>query len=84
MNLKGKVGKVIAKKVAKAVIKEDFLKELKTTWVRILPKEFDRDKVLDDAITRIRKSDFSEAFDIVGLTREDLSKVLQEVVGERG
>jgi len=81
---KEKIGSQMAKRLAKQVGKEEFLEQLKGEW-RSLPRngnEVDIDLVIDGSMERIKKSGIKEAFDIVGITREDLKKVLVEVLRE--
>ena len=81
---KEKIGSQMAKRLAKQVGREGFLEQLKGKW-RSLPRngnETDIDLVIDGSMERIKKSGIKEAFDIVGITREDLKKVLVEVLRE--
>ena len=82
-----KVGRGMAKRLAKQIPKEDFIDQLKQEWDKSLPKngsELDIDLVVDGSMQRIRESGLGEAFDIVGITREDLVEALKEVMGKPG
>lgn len=81
---KQKIGKLMAKRLAKQIPKEDFINQLKEEWDRKLPRnrsELNIDLIVDESMKRIKKSGLGEAFDIAGITREDLVKALKEVLG---
>lgn len=73
----------LLKRLAKQVDKEEFLKQLKEQW-RPLLKSTDVGVEGAKAYARIRQSKLKDVFDIVGVTQEDIKKVVQELVSEHG
>ena len=76
----------ISEKAAKAIPSKDlFLEPLKAVWPMYLPKGgIDIDRELALAKARIRKERMGPIFESVGVTDEDLRKVLESIVKERG
>lgn len=76
----------MTKRMAKRIGKEAFLEQLKAEWARNLPgnrKSLDVEEVVNGAMQRIQKAGpFKDAFEIAGITKEDLRKVLEELVNE--
>lgn len=74
--------KWIEKRLAGRVSKKDFLEQLKLAWKgRVQTDDIDRET--DMAMERIAGSGYKEVFDKVGITREDIKKVLEEIKDER-
>lgn len=71
----------IGTRFAGKVNKKDFLEQLKLAWKgRVQTNDIDRET--DGAMERIRKSGMQKFFDKVGITREDIKKVLKEIRNE--
>jgi len=71
----------LLRKLAKQIDKEEFLKQLKDAW-RPLLKSKSVARETSIAYARVRQSDMKEVFDIVGITEEDIRKVIRGIVDE--
>lgn len=73
--------KWIGRRLAEKVDKKDFLGQLKLAWKgRVATNNIDRET--DKALERIVKSGYKEVFDRVGITREDIKRVLEKIRDE--
>ncbi len=70
-------------RLAGSIDKETFLKQLKEQWRPYVKKGSDIDDEVTRARVRINSSDFKEAFDKVGVTDDDLKRVLKELQDEK-
>lgn len=80
-----KVGKFLAKRLAKQVGKEGFLEQLKAEWRAQLPKNkdmIDVEVIIGGSLDRIQRSGFKDVFDAAGITEADLREALLEVIRE--
>lgn len=70
-------------KVAGHIDKEDFLKQLKSAWKSELKhKHINVDHEAKGAMTRINESDASKVFLKVGVTEDDVRRLLSEIKSE--
>ena len=76
------MGRELAKQLAKRMSKEDFLAQLKEAWASTLHGT-DVDKVTEDAKRRIHSSGQEDLFKAVGVTDDDLRRVVKEIIDER-
>lgn len=85
MGLFEKLGKnkLIAKQVAKKVPKEDFLSQLKAAWAPTIGKNSNTESEVETALDRIKKSGYEDVFKTVGITREDIKQVIEEIKNEK-
>ena len=74
---------LLARITASKIKKEDFLAQLKPQWAPLIKKTADTEEELRVARTRIRKSGFESVYKIVGVTDDDLRKVIEEIKGEK-
>lgn len=73
--LKGRV-----EKLAKKVDKEDFLEQLKEQWRPLIRKDSNIEVELKKAMERIKSpGPFSKAFEIVGITKDDIKRILKQL-----
>ena len=81
-----KLSASMTKRMARRIGKEAFLEQLKAEWAHSLPgnrRDSDVEEVVNGAMQRIQKAGpFKETFGTVGITREDLKKVLEELINE--
>ncbi len=69
--------------LASNISKDNFLKQLKSQWAPLL-KTDDIDRGTNKAWERVQRSGpFLIAFNKVGITKEDIRKVITEIVEER-
>ena len=71
--------KLMAKFLAKKISKEDFLEELKDAWSEVVNKNSDVERELKKAQERIKKSGYEDVFKTVGITEDDLRKVITDI-----
>jgi hypothetical protein len=69
--------------IAKSVSKQAFLDQLKPAWKQNLHGDFDIESELEKAKKRIKKSHQEKLFKTIGITDEDIRKVLQEIKDEK-
>lgn len=77
------LNKMLAYQLAKAVPKEDFLKQLTDTWIakwQTTSGAIDVSKELDEMRTRIKRSGYKKAFDNAKITDQDLVNCLEEAI----
>ena len=74
---------MIRHQTAKLVNKDEFLTQLKAMWYPLIAKDADTETELTASTTRIKKSGFKKAFDIVGITDDDLRKVIDSIKAEK-
>jgi len=73
-----------ATKMASNIEKEDFLRELKAKWYPYVKKHSDPEAEMRKASERISQSGpFKKAFEVVGITDEDIRKVITEIQAEK-
>lgn len=68
-----------AANLAKTINKDDFLVQLKTAWRPLVARNTSIEEEVVAATTRIAGSSFREAFDAVGITDDDIRKILEEI-----
>ena len=83
MGIKNKLAQKVSVGLAGKVGKEGFLKQLKEQWKPYMKKGANIEDEVAKARERISKSDFREAFDEVGVTDEDLRRILGEIQEEK-
>lgn len=85
MGLFERLGKnrLIARQVAKKVSKEDFLSQLKEAWWPTIGKNSDTESEVEIALHRVKKSGYEDVFKTVGITREDIKQVIEEIKNEK-
>jgi len=76
--------KAMAPMVAKKIGKEEFLDQLRVAWIPVVKKNTDIDLEVTNAMDRIRKSGFEKTFKTVGVTDEDIKKVLEDIRDSKG
>ena len=80
MNIfKDRMGRHLAKQVAKKVDKEDFLRQLKEAWTPEIKKHADVQEVIANSRARIEESGLADVFKTAKVTDEDLEKVIREI-----
>lgn len=71
-------------KLAGSIDKEDFLRQLKNGWYPHVQKDTPIEEEVSKALDRIANSGpFKRAFDMVGITEEDIRRVLTEIRKEK-
>jgi uncharacterized protein YecA (UPF0149 family) len=68
-----------AKKLAKNIDKESFLRQLEVSWAPYIGKDSDIEEEVRKARERMDKSSAKVAFDTVGITDDDLRKVIKVI-----
>jgi hypothetical protein len=72
----------LAKQLAKQIGKEAFLKELKDNWKPVLDLSKSTDDIVDSSWGRIKQMKFESVFAVVGVTKEDIRKMIEELKNE--
>lgn len=80
---KNRLAQKASVKLAGKIDKETFLTQLKEQWRPLVKKDADIDSEVASARERINSSDFKEAFYKVGITDDDLRRVLAEIQDEK-
>ena len=63
--------------------REVLLEQLKVQWTPLVPTDTDVEKSIDEVMEGIKKSGFGIAFKVMKVSREDIKKVLKEIVEEK-
>lgn len=71
--------KWLLKRAAKKINKEDFLEQLKKEWLQYLEPNIDADEYIDKIWNKIQRSPYKSIFETVGVTKEDIRRVLTEI-----
>jgi NCAIR mutase (PurE)-related protein len=74
---------LLARLTAGKIKKEDFLAQLKPQLAPFIKKDTDTEEEVKVQRTRIKKSGFESVFNQVGITDEDLRKVIEEIKSEK-
>jgi len=83
-NMKARFAVKAAERAAKKINKEDLLSQLKAQWAPLVKKDANLEIEVKKAWDRIESSGlFRKVFDIVGITEEDIRKVLSEIIKEK-
>jgi len=73
-----------ATKMAGAIDKEDFLRQLESAWYPYVGKHSSIEGEVEKARGRISKSGaFSKTFDVVGVTDEDLRTIIENIQAKK-
>lgn len=73
----------LAEKTAKLLSKEDFLNPLKEEWKKHISRNSDVDDEVRKAWNRVKSSGYQSVFKVVGVTEEDIRKVVEEIIEEK-
>jgi preprotein translocase subunit SecA len=71
-----------ATSMAKNIDKDDFLRQLKTAWAPHVNRDNSLEQEVLAAKARIEESPFKGAFNVVGVTDEDIRSILEEIRNE--
>lgn len=84
MNIfKDKIGRGLAKRLAKRIPKEDFLSQLKEAWAPEIKKNTNPEELVSQARARIKASGLESTFDSANITDEDLLTLIKEIQDEK-
>lgn len=77
------LNKFMAKRLAKQVSKEDLLGPLKDAWRPLITEDTSIEEQVKISMDRIKKSGMGSVFSTIGITKDDIKKVLTDIKEEK-
>jgi len=75
--------KLVARGIAKAIPKEEFLEGLRENWASAISKNSDTEEEVKKAYDRIKKSGYEGVFKSANITEDDLRQVIESIKNDK-